>query len=296
MLNSHPDIAIPYESHFFVPYFKSMERFQDLNKYENRVKLITSILAEPVLERRDYLPKIEEINLNSFNSLGGAIAELYQAYALHFGKSVWGDKSPSYASEIHICHQLFPTATYIHIIRDGRDVASSIIRQWWGPTDFVTAVNYWDKTISICRKLLQMLPNDKYCEIKFEDLVQNPESTLRFVLDFLGLEFSDELVGAYVHTTRKQLGSLIDGQHRLLETLPSADQGFKWKNNLSKVDQAIAYEIAGRTLHCLGYESGVKRHPLKLIRKIYHHLRQSIMWRLGFSNRALKDKRKAALG
>lgn len=248
MLNSHPDIAIPYESHFFVPYFKRIEQFGDLNDLDNRKKLMASILAEPSLDRWDYLPKIEDIDFGKFDSLQGAIAELYKAYAAHFGKTTWGDKSPSYTSEIHICHRLFPDAKYIHIIRDGRDVASSIVQQWWGPTDFVTALRYWERTITTCRKQLDMLPDGNFYEIRFEDLVRDPAVVLQSVLDFLGHEFSHTIIDAYVKTSAKQLGPLIDGQHKLLKTRPSASQAFKWRKSLSKADQAVAYDIAAYLL------------------------------------------------
>src|SRR5262249_43300645 len=126
MLDSHSRIAIPYESHFFVNYYRTRSQSEILETNVQRLALVKSILAEPYVQRWDYQVTSEQINLDNCTNLAQTIDEIYMAYARHFEKDIWGDKTPSYACHLEILNNMFPTSRFIHIIRDGRDVALSI--------------------------------------------------------------------------------------------------------------------------------------------------------------------------
>ena len=63
----------------------------------------------------------------------------YRMYASRFGKARWGDKTPSYGTDIDQIAGLLPEAHILHIIRDGRDVMLSVRGLWFRPGDTIEA-------------------------------------------------------------------------------------------------------------------------------------------------------------
>jgi LPS sulfotransferase NodH len=285
MLDSHSRIAIPYESHFIVPYYRDRQRWSDLHDPARRIELVTSILREPAVRHWDQQLQLDEIDLDRCTSLAGTVEAVFSAYARRCGKEIWGDKTPSYTAEIHILNKLFPNARFVHIIRDGRDVARSLVEQWWGPNDFMTALRYWSETVSCARKMLQMLPEDRFVEVKFEDLVADPVREVRKVTDLLGVAFEPDMVNRYTAKAREKVGEHANRHHVHLSERPSPKQAFKWREALTPADQAVAHEIAGPVLAELGYPAGTTHHPFKLLRKGYHRLRESYEWRFNTKRR-----------
>jgi LPS sulfotransferase NodH len=281
MLDAHSRIAIPYESNFFIRYFQDRELFEDLKDRSDRLALVKSILSTHYVRKWDWKITPEEvIDLDKCNNLQNTISQIYQAYAHSFGKDIWGDKSPSYTEHIYLLNDLFPSSRFIHIIRDGRDVALSIMQRWWGPNDFVNTIRYWNRTIICARKMLKMLPEERYIEVRFEDLVSDPTREIKRITDFIGVDFEEKMVRDYTKTAQQKVGERIHQHHIHLTKPPSSSQAFKWKKTLKPADQAIAYQIAGETLVELGYPEGVKSHPLKIFREVHHRLKESYVWRI----------------
>ena len=279
ILSSHSRIAIPYESHFITSYYNDENSWGDLNRGENRIRLIKSILAESYVKRWDKKVELNNIDIAKCYSLSNAINEVFLSYAKMHGKDIWGDKTPSYTAEIHIINRLFPNCRFVHIIRDGRDVAMSLIKQWWGANDFISALTYWEKTLNCTRRMLRMLPDERFVELKYEELLENPEKEIRNIINFLGLDFEPEMLKKYQDNAEDKVGDRIDKHHINLKKNVLKSNAFKWKRNLIPSDQAIAFEIAGELFKELGYEKGVTSHPLKLSRKIYHRIVESYKWR-----------------
>ena len=286
MLDTHPRIAIPNESHFITEIYKKPSLWQNLESLQNRELLVKKILESKYVREWDVQLKQEDINLDRCTTFANTINEVFSAYARAHQKDIWGDKTPKYLFDIDILNKLFPDARYIHIIRDGRDVALSFIRQWFGPNDFVSAMKFWERNVTFIRKMLNMLPDSQVMEIRFEDLVEKPREKLEAITNFLNLPFYDNMISGYRKKAAQKVGERIDAHHANLSKPPSAEQSFKWKKNLSKADQAIAYEIAGPLLEELGYEPGNKYHRMKFIRKGYHPIYEAVYWRFT----AKKDK------
>lgn len=102
----------------------------------------------------------------------------------------WVDTTPPNLMRADEIDQLFPGARFLHLIRDGRDVASSVVREPWGPNSHNEALEWWRKRmIKILRATRSLNGNVQH--LWMEDLVMhNRHETLSGILDFLGL--SDE--------------------------------------------------------------------------------------------------------
>jgi hypothetical protein len=105
-------------------------------------------------------------------------------YAAMKGKARWADKTPKYALSLDYILRLFPSCQIIHMIRDGRDVVASH-RDRWGYWSAIKATVKWPRYIQAARATGAQLGSQRYTEVRYEDLVRDPESTLRTILEFL---------------------------------------------------------------------------------------------------------------
>lgn len=102
-------------------------------------------------------------------------------------KEMWIDTTPVNIFRSVEIAQLMPGSRFIHMVRDGRDVIASAIREKWGPT------NYQDGLIWYRRRMLRNLKNgialkNQTLMLSLENLVINQrEESLEKLLSFLGL-------------------------------------------------------------------------------------------------------------
>src|ERR671914_1911759 len=55
------------------------------------------------------------------------VSAIFDLYGQRKGKSLVGDKTPSYVLNLPTLHALWPETKFVHIIRDGRDVCLSML-------------------------------------------------------------------------------------------------------------------------------------------------------------------------
>ena len=121
MLDAHPELTIPPETHF-IP-----EVIRRANHENTRRRLIRSITKHP--RWGDFGLDEEELRARAKQvrplTAGDAIRCFYELYAERQGKPRWGDKTPRYMRAMPRISRALPEARFVHLIRDGRDVALS---------------------------------------------------------------------------------------------------------------------------------------------------------------------------
>jgi hypothetical protein len=158
-------------------------------------------------------PKSKEYFLNQFSEFlpvnekltnwKEAVKYFYKKLTLENNKVIL-IKNPFHSFRINVLNEIFPNARYIHIIRHPHKVVPSTIRMW----DIVGTQNTmngrWTKptikeTSSLLSRMVQKIdedlksiPKDRYFEIKFEDLEQDPKSEIKSIYKHLNVEFLDE--------------------------------------------------------------------------------------------------------
>ena len=173
---------------------------------------------------------------------------LFDSATLRANKERWCEKTPAnilYASRLW---KIFPEMKFVHIIRDGRDVVSSMMqRGFWpiarqcqieatskfhGPIRFETAVDYWKTILELARQESQEIPKDNYLELRLEDLTDNTEETVDRLTKFLGVQVEQPLF-------RQNL------------TRSNAE---RWKTDLTPDQIAYFHRVAGEDLEREGYK------------------------------------------
>jgi hypothetical protein len=139
-----------------------------------------------------------------------------------------------------------PTAKFIHIYRDGRDVAQSNQRRWHKHP--IWSIYRWVQTVRQGRKDGHALGPDRYLEISFETLTQDAEATMRKVSDFIGIPYGPELLrssmpfvnSVYRNNIKEKSGTVVPNSQ-------------KWKTHFSTAEVAQLERVGGRLLAELGY-------------------------------------------
>lgn len=146
IFTSHPALAVPYESHFIVPMcdITVRPRYETPQGFATD-NFISDLLAQPAI-RRWQLPE-EELRAALFEhpcDCADAIRRVFALYAYRQGKPRYGDKTAVYVLSIAVLAHVFPEARFVHIIRDGRDVALSWLDTGWdfGPETVEEAALY----------------------------------------------------------------------------------------------------------------------------------------------------------
>jgi hypothetical protein len=249
ILDRSPGIAIPDES-FFVPLLARRHRDPvDPDRFLDDLGRLPTLAAWG-LRPRDVAPL-----LRREPATGEAIAAVFEAYALKAGKPRWGDKTPMYMRHLALLDRLFPQAQYVHLIRDGRDAAVSFLRMpagtytrtWAHPGSAAEFACLWCVEVAAARELGRRVGPSRYLEARYEELVSDPEATIRAICAFAELPFE---AGMLEYAGEVDV-SAKPHQQRLLQ--PPTTGVRDWRSELSP-PEALAFErIAGVVLAELGY-------------------------------------------
>jgi hypothetical protein len=259
MLDSHPDMAVPDESHFVVQVARQRARYEPDGRLD--LPRFTRDLLGHWAFRRWGLPD-EEV-LEAFRAdppadVPAAVRAVYLAYAAHHGKTRFADKTPSYVLNVGLLAATFPEARFVHMIRDGRDVALSYLDTDFGSRTLGQAALYWDRFVRAGRLAGSRLGPDRYLEIRYEDLVAEPEPVLKELCAFVGLDFDERMLRFHERADELVPSLSHNEAHRNLYKPLTA--GLRdWRRDLAPRDVAVFEALAGELLSELGYERGAPR-------------------------------------
>ena len=287
MLDAHPELAIPPETHFLPKLIKRLreqDRWAQLLRLRRPGRRLTGKRAERARRTAHELiithPRWPDFGLDAaeledrygrlepFGATEAARA-FFKLYAERAGKPRWGDKSPSYVRRMRRIRWALPEARFVHVIRDGRDVALSLMDVAWGPRTVAEAADRWAGDIRRARRLATRI--EHYMEVRYEDLVGDPEPCLRRVAGFLELGWDDAMLSFHDQAEDRMSevardlttaqGATISAeqraeQHRLVARPASPSRTGRWREEMSAADRAAFEERFGGLLVELGYAPG----------------------------------------
>jgi hypothetical protein len=250
MLDHHPELAFHFEFEFAVDQIAADATFPPLDEYwgylrQHRVFQLSQGRIDPNLD-------FEQL-INSF---------LEQKRARD-GKSIVGATVHHHIDRIQ---HVWPEARYIHLLRDGRDVARSCAVMGWAGNMY-HAVERWIEAELAWERLSKTIPADHQLEVRYEQLIAQPEATLTGICQFLSTEF-DEAIYQYAENSTYEL--------------PDAALTQQWRRKLSDSEIQLAEARIGEMLVERGYElSGLP--PLDISPTEQRKLaRQDWLWRAKF--------------
>jgi hypothetical protein len=268
MLDAHPEMAIPAETHFLTDL--AGRDAKDFTR-EEFLHVVTGAQTWPnmAMEPAELAGALDGIKPFS---VAEGLRLFYRLYARRFGKERWGDKTPTYRACMPGIQELMPEASFIHIIRDGRDVALSYRGLWFGPgDDLETQAKFWVEQIGMARRDSAQLR--RYMEVKYEELVMEPGTTLGKICEWLQLEFHPSMLdyhksaparmAEYVRSVVPANQPAVSAEryasiHERTGQPPDRGRIDRWRTEMPEEQLRRFEAMAGALLTELGYETSSK--------------------------------------
>jgi hypothetical protein len=272
MFDSHPDLAIAHEAHFISAV---AARDPALLHDFNGVRFLDLLYGDPNFLRLGLsrTEVAEEPAMQAATDYAAGVRAVLSVFARARGKRWYGDKTPGYVLHLDLLGRLFPEAKFIHIIRDGRDVALGYVeRPEWGPRSVPEAALYWRSRVKRGQAAGSRLGPERYREVRYEAFIGDPATTAAELCEFIGIPFAPEMLNYYERGTSFAANSK-DPQAFTALSLPPTRGLRDWRKNMKAADVRTFEYIAGDLLGKLGYElSGQTRTPLTAARVGLAHL------------------------
>jgi hypothetical protein len=196
MLDSHPRLSVLYEANFLIDIPLGLR-----SSLANASEALTLVEAHPnfradSFDARTASTVCRELGITD---AAGAMRVLAASYALAQGKKRLGTKTPKGLLHLAELAIVYPDAQFIHVIRDGRDSASSQERV--SDRSVVQGAVLWRTGMRTGRRAGRCLGSNRYLEVRLEELLSSPEEQIRRMCAFLGEDFDQSLL--YFHTAAR---------------------------------------------------------------------------------------------
>jgi hypothetical protein len=199
---------------------------------------------------------IDAVELSS--SYGIQLRALLEGYRKRRGKARVAEKTPQNVHCFAALRQMLPDAQLVHVIRDGRDVVLSLLKQDWIDLRTGQRVGYTQNARAAAQFWAQAIVDGRraregcYYELRYEDLVNDPERTLRGLMGYLEEPWDPNMLR--FHEAKPDLPKWEQGSHETTFSSPLHSQSVgKWRTALSDADRVAIKEAAGPLLVELGY-------------------------------------------
>jgi glycosyltransferase involved in cell wall biosynthesis len=209
------------------------------------------------------------------------------------GKRIVGDKSPLHTDHVDEIFELYPQAKVVHVVRDGRDVAVSLMHHFWNLSKDIHEGGIYDlkpeelakrdafredpeafldsgESLFVEERLRQMatrwnrrtskaaregaeLFGDNFLQLRYEDLLLTPEQSIQPVFELLGAKTDEDVVSRCV---QKNSFERATGRPRGAEESESFFRkgvAGDWRTSFTNSDRDLYEQIAGQTLLEMGY-------------------------------------------
>jgi Sulfotransferase family len=267
MLDAHPELTIPPETHFVPALIEAAE-----GPSPTPESLLATITGQR--EWGDF-GLDEEALLDRFRAIeplnaGDALRAFYSAYAERVGKPRWGEKTPIYVKSMRKIERALPEARFVHVIRDGRDVALSIRDRAVKEHPIDRIAERWVRRIIRAREQAKRLHH--YEEIRYESLILETRATLERVCGFLELPWDDALLDYHERSADRleemkrelpEAGKRTTlsverrmATHARTTERPDPRRVSRWRESMDRTDRELFESIAGPLLAELGYATG----------------------------------------
>ncbi len=251
MMDSHPEIMCGPEAHWitnqevgWAPSLRSLTLFLTENKW-GAVKGFKGV-DEGLI----------------YQLMADFINEIMSTSAWSHGKIQWAEKTPRNIIAAPFLHRLFPQAKFLHIYRDGRDVALSTVGKWKTITiedkevknSYKNALRRWvvwnQRFWDDAKKI-----NLNYLSVRYEDLATSPKEEMARILDFVEVEWSDKVLSP--HEAEHDVITMKGEGMKTFYNRKSIDTAslYRWKKDLNWFQKRDTKSVAEETLLKLGYEA-----------------------------------------
>jgi hypothetical protein len=237
ILTAHPSVAgVPTESYLFSHGIKPLaDRFQHANPGAPSI-------GRTFVQRDDFLDPLRDL----------VDRVLLETIARQKPEARYvAERTPWHVSHLPLIADVYPDAKVINIVRDGRDVARSLISMPWGPPGMAEAAEEWRTAVEDGCAGSRLL-GERYRQVVYEDLLADPGTQTQAIFDWLDLDVSEE----GWERIRIEAGSAFN-----VDPGSPGIRGQKWRDELTDAELRTFERIAGDQLDLLGYPRAATKSP-----------------------------------
>lgn len=257
MINQSPQIVAPHPPHFLERLGPLLPGYGDLSVDQNFLALIDDVIllikTNPVnwdlgaIDRQHLLKTCPE------RSLVALSFQVHDLLAQAVGARDWVCKS---LANVHYADEISrfggKSAKFIHLHRDGRDVAVSFRKAIVGEKSAYHIAKQWQEEQDKALALQKKLPQDQFISVRYADLVRNPRDELQKLCDFMQIDFLEQMLE--FHKSREAITTSQAGQMWSNVQKPIMSENVsKFLRELSLLDVSVFEAVAGEALTALGY-------------------------------------------
>jgi len=241
LIDNHPQIYV-------APRVRSHRWLTNFNAYERL------LLRRPNVDKHTVFNHFfkEETNLSFAKQLAehpeepaiNLLNRSIDAFLAEQNKHIWLEKAPHLEFQSRDLFFYYPKAKMIHLIRDGRAVAASRYNR--KSHDVRATIQEWMQSCGIAAAHQQLIGQENIMVVFYEDLLLKPEQTLANIMDYLGLEYSSDLLSLK--------GETLQSSDSYVKNNLADDRVKAWQNELSTKQIKQIESIGGKMLHKPGYK------------------------------------------
>lgn len=254
----------------FGAYKRTLSRNPGIPKEE----LITKICKKSYKGRLAKVIRYQDAD--KYPDLRSLLSASVDQFAANAGKKVWGDKTPELVFHLPQILELFPNAKILHLYRDAHANVSSLVERQYYPLDL--AAQYWKEINGLGLAYQQMIGTQQYSMIQYEQLLLEPEATMKAICQFLEVPFEAAALDLGQASATKEKGAYVSGSI-------DASKIHSWKRKVTPKQVLRIEQICGDLLDQLGYELHEMKDPSKARSISYRRqfwLRQRMTFRMLF--------------
>lgn len=256
MVGAHPQIAVPLATTgMWVDFARRLDEFNGLAGRDDVIRLVDAIRRHERVKLWDAeLDRDALLNDLPCGDYGAVVARFHEEYARGKNKPFWANIDIATFDNMDLVNNWLPEARFLHIVRDGRDVALSHQTMPYGAGNIAECATSWVNRTTMSAKMGRILGSSRYMTVRFEDLVLDPRATLERICRFLGVSFDEamlrygDMVDEKIPEDRRWLWPSISRP-------PQEAKVGQWRQRMSRSQRIVFEGIANRTLKDWHYEA-----------------------------------------
>ncbi len=261
MLNAHSEVFFLPETGFFRKYVVTGKISQAVQQHG--MSGLTDCLAKDARIKRlgpDLIGDIEKQGLlkdsADFEVADKLIYEFLHK-SLHEGlhERITGDKDPKLIEHIDVLKSLWPTSKVIHIYRDPRDVLLSKKKAKWSQSQS----NFGRLIANVAQFSMAAKAENKFGRseihtVRYESLINNPQSVLREICEWLDIKFEDRMLAHQKSAQELVFKDELQWKSEVLGPVLPSNTG-KWQKELSTFEAEWTAQSCAQAMEAGSYES-----------------------------------------
>ena len=263
MLDAHPAVAIAPETFFIRRFWLQREYYGNLSQDMNYHQLIEDIIA---------IPEFKEMGLDASNFREAAWSNprdypsvfclLFEQFAHKRKVNIVGEKTPNHLLYMPILQEFFPSARFIHIIRDPRSVVKSWRKVPWSNGSLARDAEVWRRYMNTARLCPASIKASLF-NLYYEQLVTAPEENLQALCHFLRLKYDPAMMN-YHHKESGTINTIREPWKANAKNQISQASLGNWQTELSPRMVREIETVVWPEMKYLGYKVKTNRIHLLL--------------------------------